>query len=417
VIEGRAACRLARNISFKTFIEGSYFGDLELLTQKQRLFSVQATESLKLAVIEREKLMQILASDPIVSSNLVSKTLKRYIHIKNGIRRIRPYKKITMNSEFWDASMPDGPSVNEKIDLWLELIRGVINSNRYSRTPEAPNKKRKKTLPIISRVTRISGAKKNKSQLTGCITPSLLGFSCQDANQQPQWSNTKSSIKSQVLDASEKTGFFEELKASIAELSRRIGQLEATHSELAEKHRSVAAAAAKCACGAFAPASHQPPKAAAARRMHLSRLNLPELSSIDQSPASQPQSLKVSKFASPKLLLETFLKPPPDLTSSLPAPRLRAFSPQRLGDILGDLAATALSVIDSQQQDSADPIELPQSPLPIKNQLSHPQQQSRKNPFRIDVTHRSIEFLDDSDIAEEWPCRAGMAFPPRYFEP
>ena len=98
IIEGRAACRLTRNISFKSFIEGSYFGDLELLTRQKRLFSVQATDDLRLAVIEREKLAQIMANDPVLSSTIIYKTLKRYINIKASIRKIMPYQMITMNT-------------------------------------------------------------------------------------------------------------------------------------------------------------------------------------------------------------------------------------------------------------------------------------------------------------------------------
>jgi len=62
IISGRVSCLLSGGVCFKTYVEGSYFGDLDSLNHMRRLFTVRAEEPLKLAVLDRDQLEQVLSS-------------------------------------------------------------------------------------------------------------------------------------------------------------------------------------------------------------------------------------------------------------------------------------------------------------------------------------------------------------------
>jgi CRP-like cAMP-binding protein len=114
----------------KYYTEGSYFGDIDALNHMRRLFTVRAEEPLKLAVLDRDQLEQVLSSDP--SNRLVvrEKTLKRYISYLQALKKIKHFFRISRSNEWWDEQQKDFEKpINKKVEKWLEVI--VEHNKKY----------------------------------------------------------------------------------------------------------------------------------------------------------------------------------------------------------------------------------------------------------------------------------------------
>ena len=353
----------------------------------------------------------------MISSTIVLQTLKRYIHIKKCISKIKPYNKITMNSEFWDAPDLESPTVNEKIRQWLELIRGVIYSSKYSRTPATPNKKRKKSVAIISRVIRTPSPKKTRSQLTNIKTPklpSLHRFSCDGLNFLGNKSTIRSSKEPQVPEKKSQIWFFEELQENIARLSDRLKHLESVQSEFMEHQQSLAASAASCTCGALKQGLRQSPRAS--RHIQLSQHYESDQEAHSLSPHSGNQSRKHSNFASPKQPKDSFLKSSADNSESFQKHGYQYFTTRHLhvpASYFEDASLNLQINIENSQRLEID--ERENSPESLKKQ-GHPKSETSIKPPRTNDRCRSLESPDGSDIAEEWPYKVGLEFPAHYFQ-
>lgn len=123
MISGDVSCRLERNICFKTFVAGSYFGEIELLQQTTRKFSVRAEDRVTLAVLDREKLLRIMQTFPRDAAVIWERSLCRYIKMKQAIRKIRWFEKISMNNEWWtDENEKEHQRFQNKVSDWLQLF-------------------------------------------------------------------------------------------------------------------------------------------------------------------------------------------------------------------------------------------------------------------------------------------------------
>lgn len=126
ILSGRVSCRLDRDVSFKTYIEGSYFGDIEVLNQSRRLFSVKADEAVTLAVIDRQVLESIFIQNTDFASIFIQRTLKRYLSCKRSIKKIRFFRKITKNNDWWEENQEEEGQqshyIMEKISKWVDHV-------------------------------------------------------------------------------------------------------------------------------------------------------------------------------------------------------------------------------------------------------------------------------------------------------
>jgi len=133
IIAGKVSCRLARNVSFKSYISGSYFGDLEIFNQSQRLFSVLAEEPLTLAVIERDDFFHVMKNYPQDHLRILKKVSLRYLKYRCSLRKIQSFKLINMNNEWWEESEDETEHVNKKISQWIDLIKSKDWSSKRNR--------------------------------------------------------------------------------------------------------------------------------------------------------------------------------------------------------------------------------------------------------------------------------------------
>lgn len=127
------SCRLARNVSFKSYISGSFFGDLEIFNQSLRRFSVLAEEPLALAVIERDAFFQVLKNYPRDELRILNKVSRRYLKYKYSLGKIQSFKLINMNNEWWEESEDEAEHVNKKISQWIDLVKSREWSSKRNR--------------------------------------------------------------------------------------------------------------------------------------------------------------------------------------------------------------------------------------------------------------------------------------------
>jgi CRP-like cAMP-binding protein len=125
--------RLARNISFKSYVSGSYFGDLEIFNQSLRMFSVLAQEPLVLAVIERDDFFHVLKNYPQDLQLILDKVNRRYLKYKYSLLKIQSFKLINMNNEWWEESEDEAEHVNKKISQWIDLVKSREWSSKRNR--------------------------------------------------------------------------------------------------------------------------------------------------------------------------------------------------------------------------------------------------------------------------------------------
>lgn len=102
---------------------GSFFGEIELLQQTTRKFSVRAEDRVTLAVLDREKLLRIMETYPRDAAVIWERSLRRYIKIKQSMRKIRWFEKISMNNEWWaDENENEQQKFQHKVSDWLQLF-------------------------------------------------------------------------------------------------------------------------------------------------------------------------------------------------------------------------------------------------------------------------------------------------------
>ena len=127
VLTGKVNCLLGRNICFKSYIQGSYFGDFEVLSNQRRLFSVRAEESTTLIVIDKKTLNDVLETHPQSHLHLWEKTLERYLMCKQSLFRVNKFGKISMKEDFWD--------LHREEDRYLNKVAGDLLENVVMKTP------------------------------------------------------------------------------------------------------------------------------------------------------------------------------------------------------------------------------------------------------------------------------------------
>jgi hyperpolarization activated cyclic nucleotide-gated potassium channel 1 len=123
ILSGRVNCILKRNISFKTYVTGSYFGEIEVFKSARRMFTVRAETATKLAVIDLDTLIDVFSAHPQSHHIIFKKALDRYISFRQSMIRAEPYQMITMNSPFWDVEDGNEETVlHSRIQEWLEVV-------------------------------------------------------------------------------------------------------------------------------------------------------------------------------------------------------------------------------------------------------------------------------------------------------
>jgi CRP-like cAMP-binding protein len=122
ILTGKVNCLLGRNICFKSYPQGSYFGDFEVLTNQRRLFSVRAEEPTTLVVIDKAMLEYVLETHPQSHRIIWQKTLERYLKARQSLFRVESFRKISVKDSFWDDPGDDELMLNSLFDELLDTL-------------------------------------------------------------------------------------------------------------------------------------------------------------------------------------------------------------------------------------------------------------------------------------------------------
>lgn len=103
-------CTVERDICFKSYRQGSYFGDLEVFSNAPRYFGVKAQMATTLLVIKKDRLEEVFKSFPECRVTLARRSLERMLKCNISLSRIADFGKITMKDKFWKK----GPEISQR---------------------------------------------------------------------------------------------------------------------------------------------------------------------------------------------------------------------------------------------------------------------------------------------------------------
>lgn len=122
IIEGRINCLGARSICVKTYIGGSYFGDIEYLNNSPRLFSMKAECFTKILFFEAQDFRKIMTDFPGCHATILKRSIKRYIYLKRSNVVAERFDLVNRNDIFWNDRAQDG-LIKARFEGWLENLQ------------------------------------------------------------------------------------------------------------------------------------------------------------------------------------------------------------------------------------------------------------------------------------------------------
>lgn len=119
-MSGRINCLANRSVCFKTYVEGSYFGEIEVLKNCPRIHSVRAEENTTLLEIRSSFLGNLLLSYPEYHSKLVQRGVERHLAVKRAIKKIKKFEMIPQNDIFWNQETDNFGFFSQELTDWIE---------------------------------------------------------------------------------------------------------------------------------------------------------------------------------------------------------------------------------------------------------------------------------------------------------
>lgn len=110
----------------RTLIKGSYFGELEVLTNSPRIFSIKAQSSCQLIKIKGDHFLQIMKNYPAINLDILKRALAGYIKTSQAITVMNRFTKLHAVDSYWlDQSDDafdgyDADSYHIVINQWLK---------------------------------------------------------------------------------------------------------------------------------------------------------------------------------------------------------------------------------------------------------------------------------------------------------
>ena len=135
LFKGRVHFMSGSNCIFRQFIEGSYFGEIEIFKNIPRQFAVKAAEDCELMELSRDNFAQILKDFPELEIDILRIALERDIRFKKARRKIRKFDELQSYKKFWEVNEED------KKKPFQEKFKKEIN-DFYESNKEKKNKSR-----------------------------------------------------------------------------------------------------------------------------------------------------------------------------------------------------------------------------------------------------------------------------------
>jgi len=142
--KGRVNCVLQRNLTFKSYATGSYFGDLEILNNTPRMFSVKAEEYTTLIVLTASGIEEAFRVHKHSHQTFINRTIERLILHEITTQKIEEFGRIPPSDKFWiKRTNEEGDEIHEEIQDWLDRLALAKEEAKTLRSP-----RRKKVLVL-----------------------------------------------------------------------------------------------------------------------------------------------------------------------------------------------------------------------------------------------------------------------------
>jgi hypothetical protein len=137
ILTGRVSC-LIGEACFKTYLKGSFFGDVEIFKKCSRLFGVKAQQKCTLLIINGERLRSVLDRYPSYFRLMLERAIRRYFSLIHSMVKFEPFQGIKAkdNDGFWDdPPNNDSDDFYTSIQRWLETVHQknlnetIVNEN------------------------------------------------------------------------------------------------------------------------------------------------------------------------------------------------------------------------------------------------------------------------------------------------
>lgn len=119
LISGRINCLTKGSVCIKSFIAGSYFGDVELLLNLPRMFATKVQETAKLIMIPGQSIKHLQFQNQRFYMQFLKRTVKRHIGINIAKKRCEIFANITHKDDFWNVIQAAKP-ISTQVNAWLE---------------------------------------------------------------------------------------------------------------------------------------------------------------------------------------------------------------------------------------------------------------------------------------------------------
>lgn len=145
-----------QNIVFKSMVEGSYFGEIEIYENRSRYFNCRAETDCDLLTISSDRFIRLMKSFPDHEAELKQVILERKKRNEIALEKIKSIAPISVNSEFWkkkkdvnlyeavkmkrlhagktmnlDQNIPEGGSTS-KFSKFRRFLTNIFSRNRTS---------------------------------------------------------------------------------------------------------------------------------------------------------------------------------------------------------------------------------------------------------------------------------------------
>lgn len=123
---------MSKRVCFKTYIQGSYFGDIEIYKKCPRMFSVRAQVNSTLLLVNGEHFRNTMDGYPNYSFQLMGQSIRRYLSLLYSLKKIDHFDGITHKDPFWKEVKEEDNNIklNKKVGKWLDRIneKNVMDS-------------------------------------------------------------------------------------------------------------------------------------------------------------------------------------------------------------------------------------------------------------------------------------------------
>lgn len=146
IVDGRVSFITGKTKAcYKTLVQGSNFGEIEIFEKTLRLHTLQASTECHFLAIRKEEFSRIMANFPDYEEecrNIAKQKIKR---INENFDKIQPLLKIKLNSEFWNKRKNIYKMAKEEKENSVNQFKGLFTRK------VVPNQFRKNNTVIIVR--------------------------------------------------------------------------------------------------------------------------------------------------------------------------------------------------------------------------------------------------------------------------